>query len=87
MPPVAACTLQIDAPLDHVWQAMIDLPRYREWNPFIVAVDTADAVVREGTTMLLHVRWAKGGGTRSPEIVSRIEPPAPEGAGRGARLD
>ncbi|MFE0136321.1 SRPBCC family protein [Streptomyces sp. NPDC059037] len=26
----------IDAPLDVVWDVVVDLDRYREWNPFII---------------------------------------------------
>ncbi|KAI0632967.1 hypothetical protein C8Q77DRAFT_1120723 [Trametes polyzona] len=25
----------IDAPIDKVWQALIDFPKYPEWNPFV----------------------------------------------------
>jgi hypothetical protein len=29
-------TLEIDAPLATAWQVLIDLERYRDWNPFVV---------------------------------------------------
>jgi uncharacterized protein YndB with AHSA1/START domain len=76
MPPVAKFALDIDAPIATVWQAMVELRRYAEWNPFIVAIETDDAIARVGSQMKLDVRWGRGGGTRSPEVVSRVEPPA-----------
>ena len=29
-------SIDIDAPAERVWAVVIDFPRYREWNPFIV---------------------------------------------------
>lgn len=31
--------VDIDAPAARVWQVLTDLPRYRDWNPFIVQID------------------------------------------------
>lgn len=31
--------ITIDAPAEDVWSALIDLPRYNEWNPFIQHVE------------------------------------------------
>jgi len=85
MPPVAAFTVDIDAPVETVWQAMIDLARYHEWNPFIVAVASKDAIIRVGSPILLDVRWGRGGGTRSPEVVTRMEAPAPAASVTGGQ--
>ena len=30
-------SLDIDAPPERVWEVITDLPRYGEWNPFVVA--------------------------------------------------
>ncbi len=88
MAPVASFSIDIDAPIATVWQAMVELQRYHEWNPFIVGVETADAIAHVGTRMLLDVRWGRGGGTRSPEMVSRLDAPAPApGGGMHAQLD
>jgi hypothetical protein len=85
MPPHAAFSLEIHAPIEKVWATMIDVARYREWNPFIVAVETPDPALRVGSPVLLDVRWGRGGGTRSPEVISRMDPPAPTGGAVGAR--
>lgn len=29
--------LEIAAPAERVWEVIVDLPRYSEWNPFVVA--------------------------------------------------
>ena len=30
------CThIEIDAPIDRIWEILVDLDRYHEWNPFI----------------------------------------------------
>jgi hypothetical protein len=81
MAPVANFSIEIDAPIETVWQAMVELRRYHEWNPFIVRVETDDTLVRVGTKILLDVRWGRGGGTRSPEVVSRLDGPSSDARG------
>ena len=36
--------VEIDAPVDAVWNTLIDLSGYREWNPFIVSSEGQVAV-------------------------------------------
>lgn len=73
----------IDAPLDEVWAIMLDTERYGEWNPFVVRAEL-DGPTAVGTPIVLHVRWARGGRTRSPERISVLEPPTtgPDGVRR-----
>ena len=33
-------TIEIDAPAEVVWEVLTDLPRYGEWNPFQVAIES-----------------------------------------------
>ena len=70
----------IDAPLAVVWEVMLDTGRYGEWNPFVERAEcpTPPSV---GDPIVLHVRWANGRTTRSPERISAIEPPATDEAG------
>jgi hypothetical protein len=77
---MATAKAEIEAPIEKVWQIMLDLQRYGEWNPFIVKVD-ADGPVRVGGRFVLHVRWPGGGGVRSPEQVTRLDGPS---AGRAS---
>lgn len=67
-------SVEIDAPLDLVWQVMLDTEAYGEWNPFVVRVETPQPPA-VGNPILLHVRWANGRGTRSPEVITAIDPP------------
>lgn len=38
---VTSKVVEIDAPASVVWQVLTDLPRYREWNPFTVRVESS----------------------------------------------
>jgi hypothetical protein len=78
--PTATANAEIEAPIEKVWQVMLDVQRYGEWNPFIVKVD-ADGPVRVGGRFVLHVRWPGGGGARYAEQVTRLDGPS---AGRAS---
>ena len=69
-----SAAVEIDAPLETVWQVMLDTDAYAEWNPFVERVETP-APPAVGNPIVLHVRWANGRTTRSPERISAIEPP------------
>ena len=71
----------ISAPIAKVWQVLLDLERYPEWNPFTVRVDCPGGP-RVGAGIRLHVRWGDGGGVISPEKIVLIEPPARGANGR-----
>ncbi|MGN6780483.1 MAG: SRPBCC domain-containing protein [Marmoricola sp.] len=77
-------SITIDAPLDAVWTVMIDTASYAAWNPFVVRAECAGP--RVGEPIVLHVRWADGRGTRSPERISAVEPPYDDGGVRRAAL-
>lgn len=73
-------SVDIDAPLDVVWAVMLDTDAYGEWNPFVVKAETAQPTA-VGNPIVLHVRWAKGRGARSPERISALEPPTTDADG------
>ena len=66
-------SISIDAPIEVVWQVMLDLPAYGEWNPFAYRIDGDTSV---GSPILIHVRWANGKEVTSPERITVVEPPA-----------
>ena len=67
-------SVEIDAPLELVWQVMLDTDAYPEWNPFVVRAETAQPPTI-GNQIVLHVRWANGSGTRSPERITALDAP------------
>lgn len=83
MRPSAAAT--IDAPIDVVWAAMLDTASYGEWNPFVYRVQ-CPVEPAVGVPVTLHVRWANGRTTRSPERITALEPPHDVDGGRAALL-
>lgn len=72
MNPSAA--IDIDAPLEQVWAIMLDTERYGEWNPFVERAETAQPA-QVGNPIVLHVVWANGSRTRSPERITALEGP------------
>ena len=72
---VPRASVEIDAPIETVWQVMLDTEAYGEWNPFVVRAETPQPPA-VGNAIVLHVRWADGRGARSPERITAIEPPA-----------
>jgi hypothetical protein len=47
-----ATAVEIDAPVSRVWQVLVDLPAYSQWNPFIVE---AAGKVAVGETLSLRM--------------------------------
>lgn len=81
-----AASVEIDAPLELVWDVMLDTSSYDAWNPFVVAAETPHPPA-VGNPIVLHVRWANGKGTRSPERISAIDGPTTDDGGTtSARL-
>lgn len=75
-----SASIDIDAPLDHVWAIMIDTERYGEWNPFVERAETAQPAA-VGNPIVLHVVWANGSRTRSPERITALDGPATDATG------
>ncbi len=73
-------SVDIGAPLELVWQVMLDTERYGEWNPFVERVETPQPPA-VGNPIVLHVRWADGGTVTSPERITAIEPPTTDADG------
>jgi hypothetical protein len=73
-------SVEIDAPLERVWQVMLDTAAYGDWNPFVVGVETPEPAA-VGNPIVLHVRWRNGKETRSPERITALERPAADADG------
>jgi hypothetical protein len=63
--------VEIDAPIDRVWQILNDFGRYGEWNPFTPQVETT---LRIGEPIHLHVRLIGSRLMHRVEYVTRNEP-------------
>jgi hypothetical protein len=84
---VATASAVIEAPIDLVWDVMLDTERYPEWNPFIVRVRLpAGPPPQVGDRLVLHVRWSTGGRARATERITMLVPPSETG-GRRAQLE
>ncbi|MEQ6900591.1 SRPBCC domain-containing protein [Nocardioides sp. YIM 152588] len=77
--------VEITAPLELVWQVMLDTERYGEWNPFVVRVETEQPAAI-GNPIVLHVAWASGRRSRSPERITALDPPSTLGERTTARM-
>ena len=64
---------------------MVDTASYGEWNPFVEKAECAFPP-KVGDPIVLHVRWANGRTTTSPERISVVDPPHEEGGVRRATL-
>ena len=80
-----SASVSIDAPIETVWQVMLDTDTYADWNPFVERADTATPAA-VGNPIVLHVRWANGRTTRSPERICAVEPPTTSAGVTTARL-
>lgn len=64
-------TFLIDAPVERVWEVIVDLPRYPEWNPFVVA---ARSSLVAGDPIFLRVRVFPFFAQSQREIVTECFP-------------
>lgn len=83
--PNPSATIDIAAPIEVVWQVMLDTEAYGAWNPFVERAETPQPA-DVGNPIVLHVRWANGKHTRSPERITAIEPPTPTADGTASAL-
>ncbi len=62
----------IHAPRALVWEILLDLPRYPEWNPFTYRVEST---LVPGTPVDLYVRFARRGEVLQKEEVRIVQEP------------
>ena len=74
MPENPHARVEIDAPLATVWEVMMDVDAYGEWNPFCFKAECPSPPTA-GDPIKLHVRFANGWTTKSPERISTVTPP------------
>ena len=64
--------VDIDAPLDRVWQVLTDAAGYRDWNPYLVKIDGA---FEPGTEIIAHARFEDGQERAMPVQVVSVDRP------------
>lgn len=64
--------VEINAPQEVVWEILVDLNRYGEWNPFTYRVDTR---LLPGEPVELYVRMPKRGDRVQREQVRTVDRP------------
>lgn len=70
---VYAAEVEIDAPVDAVWEVLVDLDGYADWNPFTPSMRST---LRVDAPIDMRVRMAKLGLTlRQRETVRAVDPP------------
>ena len=74
--PTARAEATIAAPIDVVWDVMLDAGAYPEWNPFIIRFDLLGGdEPTVGDRIRLHIEWRTGGRTRVTERITAIVRP------------
>ena len=67
---ISANAIDIDAPVEKVWDILVDVASYGEWNPFTPRVDTSFEV---GSPVILHINMGPFR-LRQPESIQALEP-------------
>ncbi|GGR51832.1 hypothetical protein GCM10008959_11420 [Deinococcus seoulensis] len=75
MPRVARTEITVQAPLERVFDLLVDFSAYGSWNPFVVEVTGASRAA-EGVRMRFKLPWRGGRFMYSDELVTRVQPPA-----------
>ena len=80
-PLIAETSIIINAPIEKVWEVMLDTNAYSRWNPFVIKVKAQGDVKQVGTQMKLFVKWANGKQESSDEVITEVKPPYDDGTG------
>ena len=67
--------MTVQAPLERVFELLVDFSAYGRWNPFVVEVTGASRAA-EGVQMRFRLLWREGRYIQSDERVTRVHPPA-----------
>lgn len=64
--------VEINAPIETVWQVLLDFNRYPEWNPFTWRVETD---LQVGSPVKLYVHLPGRGKRLQTEFIREVTPP------------
>lgn len=71
---VTSVTVEIAAPAAFVWDVLVDYPRYPEWNPYTIAVDTT-LEIGERIDLTLPNPDGSDGTMLNREFIRVVDPP------------
>ena len=69
---VSSDAIEIQVPVERVWEVLMDLERYCDWNPFTTRVDTSLEV---GSPVDLYVTLGPFK-LKQPERIQAVDPPS-----------
>jgi hypothetical protein len=64
-------SVEVEAPAESVWQLLVDLPRYGEWNPFVIA---AESSLAPGDPIRMQVQLFDSFSQSQTETMVEFEP-------------
>lgn len=68
---ISSDPVEIEAPIERVWEILVDVDRYGDWNPFTTRVETTFEI---GSPVDLYVTLGPFK-LKQPERVEAVEPP------------
>ena len=71
---VTSETVEIDAPAAFVWDVLVDYPRYPEWNPYTIAVETT-LQIGDRIDLTLPNPDGSDGTMLNREFIRVVDPP------------
>jgi hypothetical protein len=67
-----SATVEIDAPLERVWEILVDFPNYSAWNRFCPGIECSGVL---GTNVVMDVRFPGQKPLKQIEVLNVFEPP------------
>ena len=68
---ISSDPVEIEAPIERVWEILVDVDRYGDWNPFTTRVETTFEI---GSPVDLYVALGPFK-LKQPERIEAVEPP------------
>ncbi len=65
----------INAPIQKVWETLINIKDYSKWNPFVYDISFDKKIPEVNCNMLFSVRFSNGKEVKSKEFVTTFKPP------------
>ncbi len=67
--------IEINSPIEKVWEILTNINAYSEWNPFVYDVSADKKIPNIDCNMLFYVAFSNGKKVQSKEFVTKFEAP------------